>query len=356
MLLRHAVVGAGIGYAGGVLGYALLRPLLRNREGWIELVDDLEPWAYAPVPVLGLLGAALGSGSLVTATASLAAAFGLRWGHRYLRRSRPTPSARSNVELTMMTFNTLAWQREGRDLEASISEANPDVVGLQEIGPRGADHLAQTLADRWPYHFITQSASSSGAAVLSRYPISEPVAFRASPSGHWWQRMTIEAPSGPFTYLNIHTKIPHIRTTHQKLAGRRFPLEFHAEQRRSEVQALVAMLERMDGPVIVGGDFNMTERSPDHRLLSTRLHDAFKAVGAGFGMTFPKRGSFPRAFPAPFPLLRLDYIWHSRHFVASWAYKGDGGQSDHHPIVAGFRLSAAAARSEPGVPLAASAV
>jgi endonuclease/exonuclease/phosphatase (EEP) superfamily protein YafD len=355
-LLRRVLIGAGLSYAGGVLGYALLRPLLGGREGWIELADDLEPWAYTPTPVIGLLGAAVGSGGLAAAGAALAAAFGLRWGHRFLRRTRPTSAARSGVDLTVMTFNTLAWQREGRDLEASIATAQPDLVGLQEIGPRAAEHLIQALSDRLPYHYVTHSATSSGAAVLSRYPIRDAVAFRATPRGHWWQRMTVDAPCGPITYLNLHTKIPHIRTTHQKVGGRRFPLEFHAELRRSEVRALVAMLEKVDGPIIVGGDFNLTERSPDHRLLSRCLTDAYKSVGAGLGLSFPRRGSFPPAIPAPWPILRLDYVWHSRHFTPAWAYRGDAGQSDHHPIVVGLRRSATAERSAPGVPLAASAV
>ena len=198
-----------------------------------------------------------------------------------------------------MTFNTLAWQREGRDLEASIAQADPDVVGLQEIGPRAADHLIEAFAERLPYHFVTQSPTSSGAAVLSRYPLRDTVAFRASPQGHWWQRMTIESPAGPITYVNLHTRIPYVRKTHRGLGPLKLPLEFHAERRRNEVRTLVSMLEEIDGPLIVVGDFNMTERSPDHRLLSGRLRDAYQAVGAGLGLSFPRRGAFPIAFPAP---------------------------------------------------------
>ncbi len=59
--LRRVAIGAGLGYAGAVLGYGLVRPLLGDRTGWIELADDLEPWAYAPAPAVGLLGALLGS-------------------------------------------------------------------------------------------------------------------------------------------------------------------------------------------------------------------------------------------------------------------------------------------------------
>jgi len=354
--LRQTAIGAGLGYAGAVLGYALLRPLIGDRTGWIELADDLEPWAYAPAPAVGLLGAALGSGPLAAAGAATMAAFGLRWGHRYLRRTPSGPTARSNDGLTVMTFNTLAWQREGSDLEASIAGADPDVVGLQEVGPRAAAQLFEAFPGRLPYHYLTQSASSSGAAVLSRYPIRDAMAFRASPHGHWWQRMIIESPAGPITFLNVHTRIPYIRKTHRGLGRFKLPLEFHAERRRDEIRTLVRMLERVDGPVIVGGDFNMTERSPDYRLLSGRLRDAYKAVGVGLGLSFPRRGASPTSFPAPWPTLRLDYVWHSEHFEPAWAYRGDAGHSDHHPIVAGLRWTAPAVRTGAGVPLAASAV
>jgi endonuclease/exonuclease/phosphatase family metal-dependent hydrolase len=168
--------------------------------------------------------------------------------------------------------------------------------------------------------------------------------------------MTIDSPNGPITYLNVHTKIPYVRKTHRGIGRVKLPLEYHAERRRDEVRTLVSMLEDVDGPVIVCGDFNMTERSPDHRLLAGRLRDAYRAVGAGMGLSFPRRGAFPLAFPAPWPTLRLDYVWHSEHFEPAWAYRGDAGHSDHHPIVAGLRWAAPAVRSGAGVPLAASAV
>ncbi len=97
-------------------------------------------------------------------------------------------------------------------------------------------------------------------------------------------------------------------------------------------------------------------RSPDHRLLSGYLHDAYRAVGRGLGNTFPRMGSWPRTFPAPWPLLRLDYVWHSSHFDAAWAYRGDAGHSDHHPIVAGLRWTGVSRPMNAGVPLAASTV
>jgi endonuclease/exonuclease/phosphatase (EEP) superfamily protein YafD len=352
--LRRAVVAAGVAYAGTTLGYALFRPLLGDREGWIELADDLEPWAYAAAPGLGLLGAACRSGALAAASGALAAGFAARWGHRFLRRA-PDPGD-STADLKIMTFNTLAWQREGNDLATSVAEANPDIVAFQEIGPRPADHLATMFADRFPHHYITRSPTSNGSATLSRYPLLDPVAFRVSDRGHWWQRMIVDAPFGRFTLFNIHTKIPHVRTTHNRFGLSRLPLNFHTERRSQEIRKLTDMLDRVAGPVIVCGDFNMTERSQDYRHMARRLRDSYKAVGVGLGHTFPTWGAIPRAFPAPWPTLRLDYVWHSEHFAPAWAYRGDAGCSDHHPVVACFHWIAEARDGVGTIPLAASTV
>src|SRR3954464_9965773 len=119
--IRQAVLAAGISYAGAALGYALLRPLAGDRQGWIELADDLEPWAYLPAPVIGAAGVLLGSGALAGAGAAMAAAFTLRWGHRFLRRAPKQPER--IADLTIMTFNALAWKRDAMDLAASITKA-----------------------------------------------------------------------------------------------------------------------------------------------------------------------------------------------------------------------------------------
>lgn len=353
--VHRSAIACGTGYAASVLGFAVLRRVLGPRNGWIELIDDMEPWAYLPAPLLTLSGIAVRSRGLTGAGAALAAMFGLRWGLRYLRKP-PAPTQTAS-DLTFMTFNTLAWERDCDDLADSILAARPDVVGLQEIGPKGANYLAATLRERYPHQYLMPSPDSSGAAVFSRYPLRDTVSFRASTMGHWWQRMIVDTPGGPVTYLNLHTKIPHIRTT-RRLGRIRFPKAFHADRRRREVSWLCAMLARTDGPVVIGGDFNMTERSQDYKMLAQHFQDSYRAVGVGLGHTFPKRGSFPRAFPMPWPMLRLDYLWHSDHFATAWAYRGDAGRSDHHPVVAGLRWRIPTRQSvdERSLPLAASAV
>ena len=268
---------------------------------------------------------------------------------------RPTPrTARSSADLTVMTFNTLAWQRSGHDLVASIRAADADIVSLQEIGPRALHEIVAELGERYPYTADASAPDTQGAAVLSRYPIRETRTFQLSERSHRWQAMTIETPHCEVAYLNVHTKIPRIESW--RAGPLQVPLSFRSERRRDEIRTLLALIEVETRPLIVTGDFNMTERSSDYASIAHHLRDAFGAVGHGLGHTFPRFGARPRAFPVPWPMLRLDYVWHSDHFEAASAEVGDAGQSDHHPVIAGLRWSRVAAAADGSVPLAAHAV
>jgi endonuclease/exonuclease/phosphatase (EEP) superfamily protein YafD len=334
------------------MGHAVARPLIGPRKGWLELADDLLPTVYLVGPALVGTGALLGSKRLALAGAGVCLTYGLHWGDRYLR-SHPR-TARASSDLTVMTFNTLAWQRSGSDIVASICAANPDIVGLQEIGPRAFQEIVEALGEQYPYTADATSTDSRGAAVLSRYPIRDARSFQITERSHRWQSMTIETPFGEIAYLNIHTKIPLVEAWR---AGQvRIPRSFHSKRRRDEIESLVALVQAETRPTIVTGDFNMTERSTDHASVAAHLRDAYRAVGRGLGHTFPRFGKMPRAFPCPWPALRLDYVWHSDHFEAASAEVGNAGHSDHHPVIVGLRWSQAQVASDGRVPLAASAV
>ena len=61
------------------------------------------------------------------------------------------------------------------------------------------------------------------------------------------------------------------------------------------------------------------------------LNDSFRETGWGFGHTLHPAFS-------PVPLQRVDYVWHSDEFVATQAFVGQRGGSDHLPFVAKLAL------------------
>jgi vancomycin resistance protein VanJ len=317
-------------YNAGLLAYTALRPFTRTGHGWWELVEDFAPWWYAPAPLLALLGRSVGSRTLQAGGLIGIAAFLARWGNRFVHRC-PRPTA--TPTLRVMTYNVLAWNEAYAGIAASILRERPDIVAFQELSPEAALHLQSRLGAIFPYQALQALPNPSGAGLFSRYPLRDIEDFELSFASHWSQRVVVETPAGPIAFLNIHTSIPKPRLMRR---GRWPIVRFSSDRRAGEIRRLVAMLDRIDGPVLVVGDLNMTERSVDYEILRSRLTDAFGAVGRGFGFTFPNVGHLPRLVPIPWPVLRIDYVWHSAHLVPVAAHLGDPGGSDHRPVVADF--------------------
>jgi vancomycin resistance protein VanJ len=96
------------------------------------------------------------------------------------------------------------------------------------------------------------------------------------------------------------------------------------------------LLRRAGGetmPVLIAGDFNMTDQTGDYARIAEQYADTYREIGWGMGFTFPDLGQ-------RLLLAQLDYVFHSSHFVAVEARVwGTSGGSDHRPVYAvlGFK-------------------
>ena len=97
--------------------------------------------------------------------------------------------------------------------------------------------------------------------------------------------------------------------------------------RSEQARILADFVAQSPYPVILAGDFNDTPVSYVYRKVSLQLEDAFKS-GHGFGQTYI----------GFFPVFRIDYIMHSRHFVSNGFTTGKQKYSDHYPIYARLQL------------------
>lgn len=325
-------IGLGTAYGVAALAYAV-RPRLGDRVGLIELVDDFAPWYYVPGPAVALAGLWLGSHRLALAGLGAAAVFAVRWGPRF--REPPSSTAAGGAALTVMTFNVLFRNRRPRATVAAIAAEDPDLVALQELPPGLAAHLVRALGQRYPHRVFVARRSPSGVGVASRYPLRDVRHFRLSRVGHWGQRMIVDAPSGPITVFNVHPYIPRLRLATPG-PKRWSPVWFDSGRRRAEIRRLLELVDRVHGPLLVLGDFNMTEYSADYRSVKKRLGDAWLTAGRGLGLTFPRALALPRLLPSPWPLLRIDYAWFSPELRPVWARSAPSGGSDHRPVVVRF--------------------
>lgn len=238
--------------------------------------------------------------------------------------------------LTVMTYNI----RQGRDVDGVLDLARtaqviraqrPDLVALQEVGRHWSaesefrDQPAELEArlemqcvfganlDRDPTE-PRAPRRQYGTAVLSAWPVhaSQNILLpRASAENE--QRgllvVDVDLDGAPFRLLDTH-------------------LSVSADDRRLQVEAILAQAPEAAVPQALLGDLNATPAAPELRPLFERLRDAWSVAGEGDGFTFA----------ASAPRVRIDYVLVSPALRVTAARVPALQGSDHLPLVAELAL------------------
>lgn len=218
--------------------------------------------------------------------------------------------------IDVLTFNTqMTWD----GLNDVILSVDADIVALQELSLEGATTVA-LLQEDYPYQALhPQAVPSKGQGIISRYPIltDEYWEYPDLPHTLGHQRVEIDYEGTTITVYNTHPWPPAA-----------FKTGFNDESHRVAVRDVVERAIQDEGPLLLVGDFNMSNEFSEYDLVAEHFTDSFRVAGFGAGYTYPNL----RLEPFP-PVIRLDYIWHTGHFatLASevWA---DHGLSDHSPV------------------------
>jgi endonuclease/exonuclease/phosphatase family metal-dependent hydrolase len=202
-----------------------------------------------------------------------------------------------------------------------VRRERPDVLLLQEVAPgvlAGLVDALRVLYDGTPIHVAHDP--QIGQAIVSRFPVASSATLPRKGNA---QRAVLRSPAGPITVFNVHPL---------RLGGWR--------ARYSQIAALLdEEISRETGPVILGGDFNTPDGSQLYRLLTGKLVNAHGERGFGFGFTYPASLASPLGAVAVIPLVRIDHIFASRHFLTLGAGTiADAGGSDHRPVFAELAL------------------
>jgi endonuclease/exonuclease/phosphatase (EEP) superfamily protein YafD len=215
----------------------------------------------------------------------------------------------------VMSMNLLYKNENTAAIVKQIRAADPDVLLVEEFTLFQNDALQAEIGDEYPYQCIAADHGSSGIGIFSRIAMSDGGDVGLFNS-HQQLRATLHLPDGDVALYAIHLKSP------QSISS--------VCQARIQTADLVDRLKNERLPVIIGGDFNFTEDSPNAAALrGIGLVSTHDLAGHGRGVTWPYLGRWPYV-----PGIRIDHVMLSHQLTCSRSYVAGNSGSDHRPIVA----------------------
>ena len=207
---------------------------------------------------------------------------------------------------------------------AIIKEQNPDVCGLNEVDylteRSGGVDETKTLSEMLDMEGIFGKAidlpgGEYGNALLSKHKILEKEVIeipevKDKVPGYYYERRVI-----------IRAKLD--------IAGGLTVLQLHSGLSKPEmdncIDKLCEVIDSLDTPVVVMGDFNMTPDYPALEKVRERLVDTKHLLNDGKFMTFGTYEGVKK--------LHIDYIFVSKDIKPLSLTVPDTAVSDHYPLV-----------------------
>lgn len=310
----QAMTGA---YGISVAGFLVLRWLVgEDRLGLLAICNHYGHLLVAPAVillpaclVLRFWGYAL---LLIPALAACAV-----WNAPAVLPSPPLPAALPPRQITVWTHNLHALTANLDDMAALMRDSGADVIAVQELMPVMAAHLAQALADAYPHQALHPRDDAGGRGVFSRFAVIEDEVWL--PAVRHQQRILLDVDGVPIALYNVHLPFPPGLRAYQ--------------DRAADLDGVLSRAAQESAPVILAGDFNLTQRAASYSILTAAYADVYRETAGGLGFTFsPLAGNDG---PARWlgPVVRVDYVWAGAGLVPLAArVERQSAGSDHWPV------------------------
>lgn len=247
----------------------------------------------------------------------------------------PVAETTPTSNVTIMTYNiyqgyTPDGQVNLEHIRDTIRESNADIVGLQEsdtcrMSSMNIDTVRwlSTQLGMYSYYGPPTSDQNIGVALLSKYPIVSATYHLLSHEE--LPEVLLE------TIVSVGSTDLNVFVVHLGLSY---------EDRTTQTDEMLAIVNAASGPKILLGDFNTLPtgepepgvESPDDTIyqdLSVYLNDTWTAAG------HPLNPSDGFTWPSTDPYERIDYIWVSPDItVITCSVISSAAGSDHLPVVA----------------------
>jgi endonuclease/exonuclease/phosphatase (EEP) superfamily protein YafD len=205
--------------------------------------------------------------------------------------------------VTVLAANVFSENPRPASAVTTLLAADADVEVAVETSPEFRDLIEQADGAH-PY-----SAVDDQLVIRSRYPVTT-LADPAGMPARRILRVGVDAPGAPFVLYAVHALNPLSESTFANQLG--------------WVDRLRTSALRESMPVVLAGDFNMTDRQLGYRRMAGDLRDA--VVSAGWGHT-----TYPHGIWAPL-LMRIDHVFVTPTWCSARSSVLDVPGSDHDGV------------------------
>ncbi|MFK7800174.1 MAG: endonuclease/exonuclease/phosphatase family protein [Anaerolineae bacterium] len=215
-------------------------------------------------------------------------------------------SAEEAVQLEAMAFNTGWTVTPPRQLASVLAQQSADFIVMPEVSHGQIRAYERRLKDIYPYQVF--DSNGVGAGLISKHPI-ESYEWLTPESGRPMLHATVDWNGQLVHVFTVHLVWPNINW-HDSTG---IPIGLNEYYQARQIDFLLNQARAVDGPVLLMGDYNMSDQSHTYKILSEEYGDAFRDGGWGFGFTFPNSMHI-KGQKVEVPLVRIDYIFYSDHF------------------------------------------
>jgi len=258
-------------------------------------------------------------------------------------------------------FDLYNWRNElgkttRKEIFALINDESSDILCIQDYYSGAGKHadFADSISQQSDYKYRSVElfdkkvkALPYGLAIFSKYPIigTKKLEFPNS-RVNFCQSCDVIIGKDTVRIMNLHfesvkfgkedynfvneiTAVPAANENIKKGSKAIFSKMKHAYIKRAvQSEAVAEFIRNSPYPVILTGDFNDTPVSYSYRQIANELDDTFVDEGKGLGQTHTQM----------LPMLRIDYIFHSKELETIEHKTIVKDYSDHFPVVARFIL------------------
>ena len=307
-----------------------------ERFFFVNMFVSLMPGIFFFIPIVLLIALWLGSRH----TAGLILIPLLAFSILYVPAFMPRDTAPSDgTSISLLTYNLRASNINTDALDTILSDADADIVSLQEVSFEIGEHVENRWLNDYPYQLrftvedespdyadellllVNDVSQYAGRMILSRYPIVEDEIVFSTVGTTLYIRAELDIQGHNLTVYNVHLPPP-------------LPTNsiFSTEARH---EGLLTLMESVGSDnVILMGDFNMSDQSGDYRLISGEYSDVFRTVQSGLGTTWANGNNLSPMLSFLPSVIRIDYVFAGEALSPQSAQVIYTGLSDHYPLYA----------------------